>query len=219
MNRFARGLMTAGATALLVIAPLGHASAQMNEGTSPTLTVENERSEPVIMYLEQGEFDTRLGTVPAHETGTLALPPSLEDGEEIQVFAHPEGGIDMESHDLIVDRKADLMVLVPDNDVGYMGSPSPREVPNPGENATTVTVENDRAVPVTMFVERGEFDTRIGTVPPGAEETLMVPEWIARENPEAVIYAHPEGENDLGTWRLDMSPGAHLFVKVPGKGT
>jgi hypothetical protein len=213
-----KGLTVAGATMAAVLGSFGPASGQMGQGTAPTITVTNEGSEPVIMYLERGEFDTRLGTVPAHESETLALPSSLEDGEEIQVFAHPEGGMDLASQDLIVDRGAELVVLVPDNDVGYMGSPPPMAIPNPGENTTTVTVENARAVPVTIFVERGEFDTRIGTVPPNTEETLTVPDWITREEPEAVIYAHPEGENDLGTWRFDMSPGAHLFLKVPQRG-
>ncbi len=218
MYKLAKGLMTTGAAALLAIASFGPASAQMGKATSPTLTVENNRPEPVTMYLEGGQYDTRLGVVPAHETETLGLPSSLEDGQEIQIFAHPEGGIDMASQDLIVDRKAEMMVLVPNNNVGYMGKTPEPEIPNPGKNTTTVTVENDRAVPVTIFVERGEFDTRIGTVAPNAETTLMVPDWIAKESDEAVLYAHPEGQDDLGTWRFEMSPGVHLFLKVPQYG-
>jgi len=212
-------LMTAGGVATMVFASSGSLMAQQRHPSPTTLTVDNARDVPVIVYLERGSFDTRLGTVPAHGRETLNLPRTLEEGEQIQVFVHPEGGIDLASDDLTVKVGGNLVIFVPTNDVGYVAPPPAPEIPNPGEGTTTVTVQNNRAVPVTVYVERGEFDTRIGTVPANQESTLLVPEWLATERPSAEIFVHPEGEADLQSWSLELKPGAHLFVKVPVHGT
>jgi len=213
-----KGLLMAGGVAMAALASFGSAAAQQQHPSPTTLTVDNARDVPVVVYLERGSFDIRLGTVPAHRKETLTLPRTMENGEQIQVFAHPEGGSDLATEELTVQVGGNLTIYVPTNNVGYVPPPPPRTIPNPGEGTTTVTVQNNRAVPVTVFVERGDFDTRIGTVPPNQELTLLVPEWLAREKPSAEIFVHPEGEVDLESWILDLSPGAHLFVKVPVNG-
>ncbi|MGW8268655.1 MAG: hypothetical protein ACWGSQ_19980 [Longimicrobiales bacterium] len=211
-----KGLLTAGAMALISFASVG---AQQAHPNPTTLTVDNTRDVPVMVYLERGPFDIRLGQVPAHGQETLMLPRTMEDGEQIQVFVHPEGGVDLASDELTVKLGGTMVVTVPTNDVGFVPPPPPEKIPNPGEGTTTVTVQNNRSVPVTVFVERGEFDTRIGTVPANREETLLIPDWLARERPSAEIFVHPENGVDLESWVLDLKPGAHLFVKVPVYGT
>jgi hypothetical protein len=69
----------------------------------------------VAVYLQRGFVDIRLGTVAAHGTETLALPRTLENGEQIQVFVHPEGGKDLESWVLDLAPGAHLFVKVPVN--------------------------------------------------------------------------------------------------------
>ena len=41
-----------------------------------TVTVENPRKEDVTVYVEQGDFDIRLGSVHAGQTKTLRIPAS-----------------------------------------------------------------------------------------------------------------------------------------------
>lgn len=216
MNTMMKGLLTAGAMALISFASVG---AQQAHPDPTTLTVDNTRDVPVTVYLERGLFDIRLGRVPAHGREKLMLPQTVEDGEQIQVVVHPEGGSDLASDELSVKLGKNMEILVPTNDVGFVPPPPPVKIPNPGEGTTTVTVQNNRSVPVTVFVEHGDFDTRIGTVPANREETLLVPEWLAKEKPSAEIFVHPEGGADLESWILDLKPGAHLFVKVPVYGT
>jgi hypothetical protein len=217
VNTMVKGLWMAGGMALMLVASFGSAAAQQGHPNATTLTVDNTRNVPVVVYLQREFVDIRLGTVAPHGKQTLALPRTLEDGEQIQVFVHPEGGRDLATDELTVEIGNNLNVLVPENDVGYLPPPSPEKIPNPG-TGTTVTVQNNRAVPVTIYVERGDFDTRIGVVPANQERTLTIPDWLAREKPSAEIFVHPEGEADLESWFLDLAPGAHLFVKVPVEG-
>ncbi len=70
-----------------------------------------------------------------------------------------------------MQRGKNFDVLVPTNDDGYVAPPPRERIPNPGPGTTTVTVKNERDQPVVVFVERGDFDTRIGTVPPNHEST------------------------------------------------
>jgi hypothetical protein len=218
MNTKMKGLTIAAGAALMAVASFGSAAAQQMDNHATTVTVDNSRDVPVVVYLDRGPFDTRLGTVPPHEIRKLQLPESLAEGEEIQVFVHPEKGVDLSTQDLTVKIGENLDIYVPENDVGYIPPPPPRTIPNPGEGTTTVTVQNNRAVPVTVFLETGRFDTRIGTVPADKELTLMVPEWVVRAKPTVEIFVHPEGEADLSSSTFDLSSGAHLFVKVPATG-
>jgi hypothetical protein len=215
MNRRAEGLITTAGAVLLSLAFFGPAAAQAKSTPLTTLTVDNTRDVPVVVYLERGDFDMRLGTVNAHTTQSLNLPTTIEDGEEIQVFVHPEGGIDLATQELTVKRGGNLSVLVPTNETGYV-PPEKREIAvTPDMGKTTLTVENDRKVPVTVFIQEGDFDTRIGTIPAQQEQTLTIPERLTREDPEAEVFVHPEGQGDLASWYLKLKSGSHLFVRVP----
>ena len=210
-----KGLLTAGIAIVFAGTMAGSAGARQKPWSPPELSVNNIRDVPVVVYLDRGNFETRLGTVEAHQKVKLPLPPYVEDGDQIDVIVHPEGGVDLASGNMTVHFGKELYVWVPDNNVGYVPPPPPRTIPNPGAGITTVTVENDRSVPVTVYVEHGNFGTRIGTVPANEELTLLIPEMIVREQTEAEIFVHPEGEADLASWTFQLRHGAHLFVKVP----
>jgi hypothetical protein len=79
----------------------------------------------------------------------------------------------------------------------------------------SVHVQNNRTVPVTLFIDRGEFDVRLGTVAPLQTATLKLPKWIATENSEVKIYLHPEGAADLETETFAVHPGIQLGLVVP----
>lgn len=191
------------------------ASAQTMKSRSGTITVDNARAVPVVVYLERGVFDTRLGTVPAHSEQTLDLPRYAAEEGMVRVFVHPEGGFDLATQDLMLKPDGNVDIYVPTNEVGYLPPPPPERIPNPGAGTTTVTVRNERAEPVTLFVERGEFDTRIGVTPANESMTFELPEWLAQERASVELFVHPERGHDLASQHFELTKGAHLLVKVP----
>lgn len=191
------------------------ASAQTMKSRAGTITVDNARAVPVVVYLERGVFDTRLGTVAAHSKQTLDLPRYTAEDGAVRVFVHPEGGFDLATQDLTLKPGGNVDIYVPTNEVGYLPPPPPEMIPNPGPGTTTVTVKNPRAEPVTLFVERGEFDTRIGVTPPNEERTFELPEWLAKDRASVELFVHPERGRDLASQHFELTDGAHLLVKVP----
>jgi hypothetical protein len=79
-----------------------------------TLTVENPRGVAVTVFAEQGDFDVRLGQVPAHGRVTLRFPKSVADVvDSMRIFVHPDGGVDLASETLHVKRGEHLGLRVP----------------------------------------------------------------------------------------------------------
>ena len=217
MKTIMKGLILAGGSALLALAPSGSLAARQLNPNPTTITVENPREVPVGVYLERGSYDTRLGTIPPHRTMTLDLPPFLVEGEAVQIFVHPEGGPDLNVKDLQIRPGQHATLRVSLNDAEYVSTPLSDMTPTPTiEGSTTITVENNRPVKVWVFLEGGETDTRLGMVPAHEERTLTIPDWLTKESPNADIFVHPEGEGDLASWTMTLSPGAHLRVRVPG---
>ena len=137
------------------------------------------------------------------------------DGEKIGITVHPEEGMDlMTPEPLTVHRGRALDVYVPTNDVGWI--PAKHEtIPNPGLEGPTLTVENPGGHGVVVFLERGAFDTRLGTVAAHETKTLQVPRAVTGDVDEIAIFAHIEGGADLGSTDFELSPNAHLLLKVP----
>ncbi len=191
------------------------ASAQTTKSKTGTVTVDNARAVPVVVYLERGEFDMRLGTVPAHTRQALDLPRYAAEEGSVRIFVHPEGGFDLATQDLTLSLGGNVDIYVPTNEVGYLPPPPPEMIPDPGAGTTTVTVKNNRAEPVTLFLERGEFDMRIGVTPANQERTFELPEWLAMERASVELFVHPERGHDMGSEHFELTKGAHLLVKVP----
>jgi hypothetical protein len=189
-----------------------------------TVTVDNARDVPVVVYLEQGPFDTRIGTVAPHSKSVLDLPSIVTGQKAIQFVVHPEGDRDLLSPDLIVRPGGNVDLYVPTNDMGFIPLPPPEVIPNPGKGTTTLTVENPRDQDVVVFIERGDFDTRIGTVRPQSDTTFYLSGFLARQEHSVEIFVHPENGMDLASHEFELKPDAHLFLKVPqelgrGEGT
>jgi hypothetical protein len=88
----------------------------------------------------------------------------------------------------------------------------------PGDTVVTMTVTNDRDVPVTVFMDYGAFDRRLGRVQPRSTATLRLPGWVVRESPEIGLFVHPEGGEDLQTAAFRVVPGQKLTLHVPAGG-
>jgi len=217
-------LLTAATSTAVLAAP---ASARANPATlapdtsSVTLTVQNNRNVPVTVFAERGDLDIRIGEVPALRTTTMPMPNWVTDeGDELQIFVHPEGGMDLNAEVFDVHAGAHLALEVPTNPNGYVPKPAPQltAVLPPNElHATTVTVTNQRDVNVVIYLENGDFDVRLGTVPASSTRTLGVPERFAHGQQSIDMIVHPERGFDLETQTLDLRKGTHLGLIVPKK--
>jgi hypothetical protein len=86
--------------------------------------------------------------------------------------------------------------------------------------AKTVTVQNDRATAVTLFVDAGRVDRAIGTVPAGAIGTLELPAWAVQGKRTVQVVARAEGEQSpAGAYVLPMAESRPLGVLVPPRGS
>ncbi len=83
------------------------------KGTT-TLTVQNPGNRDLVVSMQHGPFDTRLGLAPADRETTLVIPPALTLGDpRIQVFLTPKDGLDLDTPVFTLDRDAHLLVKVP----------------------------------------------------------------------------------------------------------
>jgi len=80
-------------------------------------------------------------------------------------------------------------------------------------DTTEVVVQNNRDVPVTVYLEVGDEDVRLGTVSSRSDSTLRVPNYLAVD--DVKIFVEPVGELEESTGDLDLKPGEHLGVVIP----
>jgi hypothetical protein len=215
VNTTMRGFLLAGGVATLVAFAQPNTASAEGPRQPTTVTVTNMRSVPVTVFVDWGPFDVRLGTVDPLSRKTLSLSPYLTE-TDVRVFVHPEDGPDLVTPDLDVTPGASLEILVPTNNVGFVPAPPAEVIPNPGRGTTTITVQNQRAQDVTLYIERGRFEVRLGTVAAHQEQTIEVPAWLTRSDKSVEVFVHPRGGLDLASQPFELKPGAHLLVKVPG---
>lgn len=206
-----------GAAALAVCAlALTAVSTHAQEGPPAMLRVDNARPVPVVVYLELGAFDTRIGTVPPHDQTDLRLPIQLRDGEKVKFTVHPEGGLDLTTPEgFTVYRGAPITLYVPTGNEGFVANPEVETIPNPGLEGTTLTVDNPTDHGVVAFIEKGPFDTRVGTVPAQDSKTFSLPPYVTEGRTSIDVFLHVEHGEDLASRTFDLSPDSHLVVKVP----
>jgi hypothetical protein len=220
-------------TLMLALAALGSpASAQLAKASAPTVpsdtfantvTVQNTRKVPVTIFLEWGQFDRRLGVVAPFETATLALPAWVVRGHEtVRLFAHPEGDPeDLSTEEFSLESPGRIaMVVAPPG--GLPDTPTPTDTMSavipPEELAdATLTVDNARNKPVTVFAEQGEFDVRLGQVPAHSRMTLRFPKSVVRSDESIELFVQPQGEADLASETMTVRKGDHLGLRVPAR--
>jgi hypothetical protein len=192
-------------------------AADTHDGTLATVQVQNDRTVPVTVFVDRGEFDVRLGTVAALQTATLGIPKWLAtENSDVRIYLHPEGAFDLETQTFAVHPGTQIGLVVPLGNRTLASNITPEPMvavlPDGDADATTITVENPRDVPVTIYLERGDFDTRLGTVAAGGTATLRLPP----TGGQAVeIFVHPEGGLDLCSSSFPVKHGEHLGLKVP----
>lgn len=185
------------------------------------LKVQNNRKVPVVVYLESGRFPRRLGTVSSGATQTLLLPRSTFEGlADVRLFVHPEGeAADLTTQNFALPRAAQMSLVVPAfGDMAGSGIDTMSQVLSPSElSETTITVENSRNVPVTVFAKRLDIVTRLGVVAAGKRETLRFPASVVAGKNQLTLFVHPEGGRDLASETFSVKRGAHIGLRVPQK--
>jgi hypothetical protein len=82
-----------------------------------------------------------------------------------------------------------------------------------------VTVQNQRKVPVTVYLEYGQFDRRLGVVPPYETKALSLPGVAVKGRARVSLFVHPEGEAaDLATQEFSLRAPVRIALIVPPQG-
>jgi hypothetical protein len=183
------------------------------------LTVQNQRDRPVTVYLAHGPFDHRLGQVPAWETAILPLPAWAAKGyARVKLFAHPEGAFgDLATQEFTVRPPGRIAMVVPAEESVDPRDPMTAVIPPEDSANATLTVDNSRDVPVTVLVEHGRFDVRLGQVPAKSRQTLRFPKAVLAPGQSIRIFVEPQGGSDLGSQPLQVKWGDHLGLRVPAR--
>lgn len=95
------------------------------------------------------------------------------------------------------------------------GTPAPPKASAPVDSAamTLVVVENDRRVPVTVYLEHGDEDIRLGVVGALGDTTLRIPDYLAGD--DVRFFVQPKGQLEEASGALDVARGAHVGLVIP----
>ena len=195
----------------------GPVHAQANQGSPAVVAVNNTGDVPVVVFMVREPLHLRLGTVAARARGTLALPGDVPRGEVVRIFAHPEGGGYLPSREFRVEPGARLVLDVHPGAASSRTPPALQPLSVVGQGSTTVTLRNETDGTVTLYVEQGEFDVRIGSVPANQEQTLRLPVTLVRGQEFLVLFVHLEHGPDLPAREHEVRVGQNLFLRVPAQ--
>lgn len=84
------------------------------------------------------------------------------------------------------------------------------------DTQSVLMVRNQRKVPVTVYLDYGPFDRRLGVVKSLGIDTLRLPEYATRGRFQVRLFVHPDGEvADLATQSLTLTTPARLLLVIP----
>ncbi len=92
----------------------------------------------------------------------------------------------------------------------------PRLTPS---DTTSVVVQNNRALPVRVYLEIGNQEVKLGSVDAMGVATLVVPRWLVQSGEEVNIFVQPKNGFEMQTGYIDLQPGEHLGIIVPDHNT
>lgn len=189
-----------------------------------TLTVQNNRDVPVTVYVEGTMGDAgplrevRIGMVPPKDTRQIQIPEWAASENTVQAFLHVEGSGDLATEGFPVGPGVDIGTIVTTSDMGDIQEMT-RQMPQ--EGATTVRVQNNRMVPVTVLVRESRpalgptLDSRVGVVPAESTVEMALPEWVETIGEEVVFVLQPAGDADLTSQTVNLIDGSTPELLVP----
>jgi len=184
------------------------------EGRS--VTVQNDRAETVRFFVDAGKVERAIGAVPAGATEQLELPSwAIKGKRTIAVLAYAEGiAYPVAAYEVPVADSKLLGLLVPPANGLPMNDSVLVQLPAGMANAATVTIENARALPVTVYAEQGLRFVRLGEVAANQQGTLALPESLISSKEAVRIFARPAGAAERATQPLKLREGDHVSVIV-----
>lgn len=210
------GLATAG-TATAAGAQ-GNRRATATTATQTTVTVTNNLRQPVRMFVEWGEFDRRLGVVPAGQTATLQVPDVIVEqaAGEIQLSAEPLKGLDIQTQPFPLKAGDHIEMTVPAPKPTY---PQMKVVLPTEELAkSTLTVQNDRPNDVIIYADDagpGFFGVRLGTVKAHSTATLNFPVAVVQSDQTVQIVVEESNGMTLESQApLDLRSASHFSLHL-----
>ncbi|MCC6245973.1 MAG: hypothetical protein IT353_24280 [Gemmatimonadaceae bacterium] len=99
------------------------------------------------------------------------------------------------------------------------GSQPPARLPATtvvGEAGKTLTVQNDRQTPVTLYLDAGRVDRAIGTVAAGAIGSVTIPEWSLRGQRTVKVVARVDRDaKAIASYVVPVSDDRTFGLLVP----
>jgi hypothetical protein len=179
-----------------------------------TVTVQNNRDEPVTVYLDAYPFERKLGRVEALRSATFALPEWSVRGEErVRLLIQPRGDHTLEAVAMLPDDGERLALMIPSEDDIEVTTERLATVRwSELMDETTITVVNDRDEASVVFFQSGSLFHRLGRVEGEREITFQVPDDLVGMKGQVLLVP----ENGFGMTSVDvvLGDGEHLGVEV-----
>jgi hypothetical protein len=183
-----------------------------------SVTVQNGRKAAVVLYLSSGKTDRRLGVIPALGVSTLPLPDWAVNGRaKVRFVAHvADGAMDLATDEITLQPPGRVGIIIPTAEGAPTADETMSVMISPEDLAeATITVENPRAVPVTVFASKGPFDIRLGQVAANSRATLRFPRSLVGSVGTLTLLVRPHAGLDFATNTLSVRAGEHLALRVP----
>jgi hypothetical protein len=226
--RISTGLAAATWGLLSTVAVPGALSAQAGADTQTTVTVQNERNDHVAVYIERVgspvignvlAMNALIGEVAPASTSTFELPEwAMEQLEgDLTFVLQVAGQGQLEPVRFAADSGDDLGIIVVEQD----DLTETLEAPTVEPGEASVTVLNNRAVPVLVLMEhmvdgRGApVHILIGTASPDSDTTFPIPSPLVGEGDELRFVLHPVGGPDMPTQVMRLGDEARIEIVVP----
>jgi hypothetical protein len=79
-----------------------------------------------------------------------------------------------------------------------------------------VVVQNDRNAAVTVYLETGNLDRRLGTVAAHGTKSLALPAWVVNSRASVRFFAHAEdAPGNLATPQITLRPPGRIGMRIP----
>ncbi|MBL0938086.1 MAG: hypothetical protein IBJ03_04280 [Gemmatimonadaceae bacterium] len=224
MRRYTTILAATAAVALVSSATIASAqtqpptrlpAAKVVGDSLKAITVQNDRHTAVTLFVEADRVERALGTVDANSTSTLELPTwALTGQKNLKLFAKAEGEGNLVARYSLPVTDARLGLLVPPAKGLPRNDSLVITLPKGVGTAATVTVDNERTRPVTVFAEQGLVFVRLGEVAANDQATLALPAALTRNKGEIRVFARPQGAQQVSTKAMRLKDGDNIAVII-----
>ena len=80
---------------------------------------------------------------------------------------------------------------------------------------TTIVVQNENAVPITVYAQSAFGELKLGVVGPWDVQTLRVPDAVVEDRASVDFFVQPKQGREQDSGYLELHRGEHLGLIVP----